>query len=165
MTASADFALLPCGASPGDARLQRWRADVGEPVSLDVSGPGGPEPGNSASSLVVLSWNLWVGRGRLVEVLERLRAGTLAALGGRRDLPMVVLLQEAYRKDATVPQRSNRMVPRDLVTRIRSREDVVESARRLGWNLRYAPSMRNGAEPSDRGNAILSTLPLEEARG
>ncbi|MGH7525416.1 MAG: endonuclease/exonuclease/phosphatase family protein [Gemmatimonadales bacterium] len=165
MTASADFALLPCGASPGDARLQRWRANVGEPVSLDVSGPGGPEPGNSASSLLVLSWNLWVGRGRLVEVLERLRAGALAALGARRDLPMVVLLQEAYRKDATVPRRSNRMVPRDLVTRIRSREDVVESARRLGWNLRYAPSMRNGAEPSDRGNAILSTLPLEEARG
>ena len=32
-------------------------------------------------------------------------------------------------------------------------------------NLRYAPSMRNGADQSDRGNAILSTLPLDTGAG
>ena len=42
-------------------------------------------------------------------------------------------------------------------------EDVVETARSLGLNLRYAPSMRNGVAASDRGNAILSSLPLEDA--
>jgi endonuclease/exonuclease/phosphatase family metal-dependent hydrolase len=39
----------------------------------------------------------------------------------------------------------------------------VETARGLGLSLRYAPSMRNSVSRSDRGNAILSSLPLEEA--
>jgi endonuclease/exonuclease/phosphatase family metal-dependent hydrolase len=46
----------------------------------------------------------------------------------------------------------------------RAQEDIVETARTLGLNLRYAPSMRNGALPSDRGNAVLSSLPLESAQ-
>jgi endonuclease/exonuclease/phosphatase family metal-dependent hydrolase len=51
-----------------------------------------------------------------------------------------------------------------LVAQLGLQEDVVETAHALGLNLRYAPSMRNGPSRSDRGNAILSTLPLEEAR-
>ena len=39
----------------------------------------------------------------------------------------------------------------------------METAHELEMNLRYAPSMRNGSDQSDRGNAILSTLPLEGA--
>jgi endonuclease/exonuclease/phosphatase family metal-dependent hydrolase len=50
-----------------------------------------------------------------------------------------------------------------LVAQLKVQEDVVEAAHGLGLNLRYAPSMRNGALQSDRGNAILSSLPLEEA--
>lgn len=50
-----------------------------------------------------------------------------------------------------------------LATARGSQEDVVETAHRLGLNLRYAPSMRNGAWASDRGNAILSNLPLLDA--
>src|SRR5215213_6661607 len=42
-------------------------------------------------------------------------------------------------------------------------EDVVETARALRLNIRYAPSMRNGTLQSDRGNAILSTLPVSDA--
>jgi endonuclease/exonuclease/phosphatase family metal-dependent hydrolase len=49
-----------------------------------------------------------------------------------------------------------------LVAQLGHQEDVVDTARELGMNLRYAPSMRNGALQSDRGNAILSTLPLED---
>ena len=49
--------------------------------------------------------------------------------------------------------------------RTRARDDVVEAAHALGLNLRYVPSMRNGAERSDRGNAILSDLPLSDALG
>jgi endonuclease/exonuclease/phosphatase family metal-dependent hydrolase len=49
------------------------------------------------------------------------------------------------------------------VAQLGAQEDVVETAQALGLNLRYAPSMRNGVLLSDRGNAILSTLPLEDA--
>jgi len=41
--------------------------------------------------------------------------------------------------------------------------DIVEAARAAGVSLLYVPSMRNGVEREDRGNAILSTLPLDEA--
>jgi endonuclease/exonuclease/phosphatase family metal-dependent hydrolase len=48
-----------------------------------------------------------------------------------------------------------------------ARFDIVELARRERLALFYAPSMRNGrtaaaALPEDRGNAILSTLPLSD---
>jgi endonuclease/exonuclease/phosphatase family metal-dependent hydrolase len=40
---------------------------------------------------------------------------------------------------------------------------VLAIAKRRGWSAFYAPSMRNGARtPEDRGNAILSTLPLSD---
>ena len=76
---------------------------------------------------------------------------------------LVVLVQEAYRSDATVPAISSGRAGRVLVAQLKAQEDVVETAHALGLNLRYAPSMRNGALQSDRGNAILSSLPLEEA--
>jgi len=47
-----------------------------------------------------------------------------------------------------------------------ARTDVVHAARALGLALIYVPSMRNGEPGSgadeDRGNAILSTLPLQD---
>lgn len=128
-------------------------------MAADV--PAAPAAG--AGALLVLSWNVWVGRGRLAEVVERLRRGEYAALGADPDLPLVVLLQEAFRTDASVPERSNGWAPREVVTRVRPREDVADIAPRLGLHLRYAPSMRNGGERSDRGNAILSSLPLDDA--
>jgi endonuclease/exonuclease/phosphatase family metal-dependent hydrolase len=44
------------------------------------------------------------------------------------------------------------------------RRDIVETAERHGLSLFYAPSMRNGGDgpPEDRGNAILSSLPLSD---
>jgi endonuclease/exonuclease/phosphatase family metal-dependent hydrolase len=47
------------------------------------------------------------------------------------------------------------------------RDEIVAAARRLGLALYYVPSMRNGpgggaALAEDRGNAILSTLPLAD---
>jgi endonuclease/exonuclease/phosphatase family metal-dependent hydrolase len=44
-----------------------------------------------------------------------------------------------------------------------SREEIQSAARHLGLHAYYVPSMRNGAPAAsaeDRGNAILSTLPL-----
>ncbi len=139
-----------------EARIAGWRANVGGAVALDLAPPG-PIDFATATSLAVVSWNVWVGRGRLLEVIERLLAGELGVPG---DLPPVFLLQEAFRQDESVPERSNGFAPRELTTRDRPRQDIVEVTRRLGWNLRYVPSMRNGPERSDRGNAILTPLPL-----
>ena len=133
---------------------------MGEAVALDLAPPVDAGQAPSPTSFVVLSWNVWVGRGRLLDVVDRLAAGKLGVPG---DLPAVLLIQEAYRRDDSVPERSNGYAPRELLTRIRPRQDIAEVARRLGWNLRYIPSMRNGAERSDRGNAILTPLPLGPA--
>lgn len=160
MTEPPLFPLVTAPARSGDLRLAGWRANVGGCVAIDHAAP---PPSAVPSSLLVLSWNVWVGRGRLAELVGRLRDGAFRALGADPALPIVVLLQEAFRSDGSVPQRSNGWFPREVVTRIRPREDVVEAARRLGMHLRYAPSMRNGADPTDRGNAILSTLSLGDA--
>ena len=125
-------------------------------MALDLA----PPPRQTAvAELVVLSWNVWIGRGRLQEVAGRLRSET--------DAPLLVLAQEAYRSDATVPARpvgrAARRAAGSFPGRARPRADIVEAAHTLGLNLRYAPAMRNGAERSDRGNAILSDLPLSHA--
>jgi endonuclease/exonuclease/phosphatase family metal-dependent hydrolase len=144
-----------------EARLAGWRRNVGEPVSLDLASSEASRGAATATSLAVLSWNVWMGRGRILELVERLRSGALGVPG---DLPPVLLIQEAFRQDDTVPARSNGFAARELITRLRPRQDIVDVARGLRWNLRYVPSMRNGAERSDRGNAILTPLPLGKSQ-
>lgn len=131
-------------------------------MTLDLASPQS-HPNHAPAALVVLSWNVWIGRGHLLDLLQALRQGAFTAQGAPAGLPFVALVQEAYRVDDSIPLRSNGRAPRELTTRVRQREDIVEVARRLGLNLRFAPSMRNGADRSDRGNAILSSLPLEGA--
>ena len=144
-------------------RLERWRRNVGAPVALDLM--PAPASGNDpvGRSLVVLSWNVWIGRGRLLDLVSRIRSGDFAAQGAEPDAPLVVLAQEVYRCDPSIPLDSTGRAGRMLVAQLGQQEDIVETARALGMNLRYAPSMRNGTMQSDRGNAILSTLPLEDA--
>ena len=142
-------------------RLEEWRRNVGAHVALDLTSP--PSEESLPRSLVVLSWNLWIGRGRLSAVVRRIRNGDFATLGADPSLPLVVMAQEAYRSDASVPALQEGRVGRVLVAGLREQEDIVETARFLGLNLRYAPSMRNGPTSSDRGNAVLSTLPLQDA--
>src|SRR5690606_23359321 len=109
-------------------------------------------------------WNIHVGGGDLVRLVADLRAGRLT--GGQEVRHFVLLLQEVHRADpflpsappgSTVPARVEEAPPSG------PRRDVVETARRLGLALVYVPSMRNG-EREDRGNAILSTLPLHDLR-
>ena len=144
-------------------RLDAWRRNVGVQVALDLTAHQATQDALSHRSLVVLSWNVWIGRGHLREVVYRIRNGDYVQLGADPDVPLVVLAQEAYRSDSTVPRLQEGQAGRVLIAQLGPQEDVVEVARELGMNLRYAPSMRNGAEQSDRGNAILSTLPLEGA--
>jgi endonuclease/exonuclease/phosphatase family metal-dependent hydrolase len=156
---STDFSVTPHRGA-AELRLERWRRNVGGNVALDVAASGTPA---QDQSLVVLSWNVWIGQGRLGELVSRIQQGRYARQGADRDLPLVMLLQEAYRSDASIPEISAGRAGRVLMARLGSQEDVVETARSLGLNLRYAPSMRNGRDRSDRGNAILSNLPLREA--
>ncbi|HET9039708.1 MAG TPA: endonuclease/exonuclease/phosphatase family protein [Gemmatimonadales bacterium] len=150
------IAVTPWRGVEGHDRLEAWRANVGAPVALDCA-TADPRP--AVTELVVLSWNLWIGRGRLADVVARIRSETDAAI--------VILAQEAYRSDATVPVRAPGRAARRAAggfpPRARPRADIVEAADTLGFNLRYVPSMRNGTGRSDRGNAILSELPLSHA--
>jgi endonuclease/exonuclease/phosphatase family metal-dependent hydrolase len=159
---AADFGLT-CHADDQRLRLDAWRRNVGAQVALDLTSPSASQNAASLRSLVVLSWNVWIGRGRLREVVTRIRNGDYLELGADPDLPLVVLAQEAYRSDSSVPRLQAGQSGRVLIAQLGPQEDVVETAHELGMNLRYAPSMRNAAEQSDRGNAILSTLPLEGA--
>jgi endonuclease/exonuclease/phosphatase family metal-dependent hydrolase len=143
-----------------EARLAGWRENVGGAVHLDLASPAVAARASEAAGIAVLSWNVWVGRGRLLELVQRYLGGHL---GGPGEPPLVLLIQEALRRDDSIPARSNGFAARDLATRVRPTQDIVDVARQLGWNLRYVPSMRNGAERSDRGNAILTPLPLGPA--
>jgi endonuclease/exonuclease/phosphatase family metal-dependent hydrolase len=158
----ADFRLTR-HADDERLRLDAWRRNVGAPVALDLT--ASPAGRNTAihRTLVVLSWNVWIGRGRLREVVTRIRNGDYVGLGADPDASLVVLAQEAYRSDSSIPRLQEGQAGRVLIAQLGPQEDVVETAHELGMNLRYAPSMRNGTDQSDRGNAILSTLPLEGA--
>ncbi|HUR94788.1 MAG TPA: endonuclease/exonuclease/phosphatase family protein [Gemmatimonadales bacterium] len=148
--------VLPWGGPDGRDRLQAWRANVGAPVALDLAET---PPLSTVAGVAVVSWNCWIGHGRLADVIGRVRETTT--------LPIVALVQEAYRADGSIPERPAARAARRAAggfgARRSDRADIVQTARALGLNLRYAPSMRNGAAPSDRGNAILSDLPLTDA--
>ncbi|MEO6057816.1 MAG: endonuclease/exonuclease/phosphatase family protein [Gemmatimonadales bacterium] len=146
--------IVPWRGVEGSDRLDAWRANVGAPIALDLAGP----PAVAVAGIAVVSWNCWIGRGRLDQVIARVRETT--------GMPVVALVQEAYRADDSVPARAAGRVGRraagGIAPRKRTRADIVETAHALGLNLRYVPSMRNGVGRSDRGNAVLSDLPLAD---
>jgi endonuclease/exonuclease/phosphatase family metal-dependent hydrolase len=150
------------------AHLDRWCDTVGPPALL--RGPlerrADPSP---AGGLAVVSWNVHVGGGDVADLVRGLRDGRFHE--GRPRTRFVLLLQEAHRDGPEVPRlRDVRAVPLRIVARRSSgaaQEDILDAARRLGLWVYYVPSMRNGigdgdGQPEDRGNAILSTEPLEE---
>lgn len=117
-------------------------------------------------SLIVVSWNVHVGGGDVIELVTQLRSGRWT--NGVPVDDFVVLLQEVHRAGAAVPEwEAGFSTPGRIAAAPEGAErvDVVETAQRLGLHLFYAPSMRNGRQGDpreDRGNAILSTLPLED---
>lgn len=139
-----------------DAReLQRWRRSVGPPV-VEIAPL---QDTSSLNRITMVDWNTAVGEADVVRFAQTLPRG-----------PLVMLLQEVYRGGASVP--SQLPAPFAFASHLggaaagpncRQIEDV---ARRLGLNVYYVPSMRNGGLTSneDRGNAILSSLPLTDLR-
>jgi endonuclease/exonuclease/phosphatase family metal-dependent hydrolase len=151
----SEFKIL-AGEHP---ELEHWHGNVGDAIALDLAGP----LVRGVKGIDVLSWNVAIGLGRLEEVVTKLKAGEFDGEARRISRPLVVLVQEAFRADNTVPERALSRHTGGKSPKQR-RHDIVETAHALDMSLRYAPSMRNGAHRSDRGNAILSTVSVAHAR-
>jgi endonuclease/exonuclease/phosphatase family metal-dependent hydrolase len=142
------------------ATLDAWCASVGPPVVLEAEPKRGP-----ISRLVVVTWNLHVGGGRVDRFLDWL--GKQPWLLGQQ-YGLVLLLEEAFRAGASVAATypAGLDVPK-AIRPGRPAADITGLATALSMHLAYVPSMRNGpavtgVEREDRGNAILSTEPLED---
>jgi endonuclease/exonuclease/phosphatase family metal-dependent hydrolase len=143
--------------------LSDWCATVG-PVLYYRRPPS--DPPAFVDRLTVVTWNVHVGFGDVRELIRRLQSGTYT--GGEGIQHFVLLLQEAYRRDGGVPARTS--IRLRLPARVGARHlgkrgaDIDRVVRDQRLSLLYVPSMRNGGDPDapeDRGNAILSTLPLD----
>ncbi len=140
--------------SPADAVvLSRWRAAVGQPLIANFAPAESPPP---IDRLTIVSWNMALGEGDVAALLRTVQAD-------HPNTQIVLLLQEAFRGRDDLPRAP---VNGAFARRIRgkSTREVDDLAKALGMSLYYVPSMRNGAPAlsrEDRGNAILSTLPLE----
>ena len=121
-------------------------------------------------SLPAPEYGGWTTSGGRVVLFRHVFCEAGHPLRGRRSSHFALLLQEARRLSDAVPIVSD---GRNVPPRIEpdpwpgEHRDVVEIARSCGLALLYVPSMRNGVEETggareDRGNAILSTLPLSD---
>lgn len=145
-------------------RLDGWCAGVGPSVVAPIGSAAG-QRALTTKAPVVVSWNTNVGGGDLQGFIADLRAGRLT--DGDSVEHFVLLLQEVYRRSHSVP-RGAATRPRRIASHPERgrRMDVVEVARDHDLHLFYVPSMANGwvaadSAAEDRGNAILSTLPLD----
>lgn len=117
------------------------------------------------SELGIVSWNMQAGGGDVDALIRDVRSGLLH---GVPTSSFVLLLQEAIRTGPGVPthpvvgsKAGKRVAPG---SRGRARQSIEAVAERNGLHLFYVPSVRNGGDghpAEDRGNAILSSVPLE----
>jgi len=123
--------------------------------------------GSPADSLAIVSWNVHEGGGDVDDLIRRLRGGEFTA-----GIPIdhfVLLLQEATRRESGIPVRGPRgyPAPRRITSGPGRQDGDIRRFADGGYAVLYAPSMSNGAHEGsaeDRGNAIISTLPLREPR-
>jgi endonuclease/exonuclease/phosphatase family metal-dependent hydrolase len=154
------------GADAGEVdALRSWCEAVGPPVFEYP--PTAREKVGPLDTLIIVSWNTHVGSADLSRFVQDLRSGKFT-----QNQPVkhfVLLLQEVFRRGSDIPanmspnaktgESIHPMPPRG------ERIDIVETSKQLGLGLLYVPSMRNGKSDGnslreDRGNAILSSLPL-----
>ncbi len=148
----------------GDRRtLAEWCRTVGPALVAPSPAPLGEA---RVTTFAVLSWNQHVGGGDIRRLVDDLRAGALT--DGVPVHHFVLLLQETFRSGAVpTPLSPSAPIPHRIGPAPepgREREDIRAIAGALDLALFYAPSMRNGQAGEDRGNAILSTMPLENLR-
>jgi endonuclease/exonuclease/phosphatase family metal-dependent hydrolase len=144
-------------SSPHD--LARSRSGCGSvgPATVRRVKPGRPR--HDRGTIFVVSWNVAVGSGRVQSLTRDLTQQERQA--GRPEPDFILLLQEARRVDSPPTAAYDGVAATPV-----SREDVLSVATELRMSVAYIPSMPNRTpEPQhvdDRGNAILSTLPLRD---
>jgi len=150
------FVNLLIASDPG---ILSYRRTVGPAATY------APVPSRSADKngrLIVVNWNVHVGHGDIQGLIERISRTETANGFGKPEF--ILLLQESFRQSADIPDSKGFKVPRRIAPPDEAL-DIQDVARKLGWWMYYAPSMRNGdglrERAEDRGNAILSSLPLE----
>jgi Metal-dependent hydrolase len=150
------FVNLLTASDPG---ILSYRRTVGPAVTY------APVPSRSADKsgrLIVVNWNVHVGHGDIQGVIEGISRTETANGFGKPEF--ILLLEESFRHSADIPDSTGFKVPRRIAPPDEAL-DIQDVARKLGWWMYYAPSMRNGdglrERAEDRGNAILSSLPLE----
>jgi endonuclease/exonuclease/phosphatase family metal-dependent hydrolase len=159
-------------ARAGDnEKLERWCLTLGPPLIDSAPNPafGQLEDGDS---LAIAVFNPDGGSGDLLGFIEnelRLDCSVSAPVLRPDASHFVLLLQEALRRSNDIPE-----VPKQYETlravdgaRPDSVLDVLEVAAQCGLSVFYMPAVRNGWEErdgkrEDKGNAILSTLPLSD---
>jgi endonuclease/exonuclease/phosphatase family metal-dependent hydrolase len=164
--------LLPAAERP---ELDVWCAAVGPPVLAAPARAGIAHGGGAGDagidSLLVVTWNVNVGGAEIRRLVADVRSGRLT---GGPVTDFALLLQEAYRAGPGVPVRERGAAAPSRIHGQPAAEDrtsIDALAAELGLHLVYVPSMANGAAVpagyagglrEDRGNAILSTLPLTD---
>ena len=145
------------------------RAHVGQPFrAAERTADALPPISQPIDEIAIVSWNVHVGGGDVIALVNRLRNGEWS--NGRPVTKFVLLLQEVFRRGSVVPPPvgSDPPIPRAILASPAHgpRVDVVQLADQLGLAMFYAPSMRNGRSTpggnEDRGNAILATFPLSD---
>jgi len=130
---------------------------VGPPVHYSPAAPAAEHDGR----ILIVNWNVHLCHGNVTALLQELSRRESAAGYGTPNF--VLLLQEALRRDKDIPNPGRNRVPRRIVPPVR-RGDIVDWAKKMKWRMFYAPSVRNGrlvgARAEDRGNAILTNLPM-----
>jgi endonuclease/exonuclease/phosphatase family metal-dependent hydrolase len=143
--------------------LDYWENAVGSPVVWPAPECANPLP--PSDSLLVVSWNVHVGHGDLDSLVDDIRGARFIV--GDSIQHFVLLIQEAFRRGDDVPVLTSKHGLTRCPNAIKPGIDITNQATELGLALFYVPSMRNSkckrfSAPEDRGNAILSTLPLSE---
>ncbi len=156
-------------------KLEEWCLTLGPP-EIDSVPSGGFGALRSVDTLVIAVWNTDAGAGHLLEFLRNELGldcrgdGPVLADGSQH---FVLLIQEALRRSNEIPD-----VPQQWVTPPPVKENVhpgerlgvTDVGRRCGLSYIYLAASRNGLEArdgmrEDKGNAILSTLPLHDFVG
>jgi hypothetical protein len=110
-----------------------------------------------------VNWNVHVGHGDVLGLIDKISG--IEEVNGFGKPEFVLLLQESFRQSEEIPASTGIKVPRRIAPPD-PKMDIEDLAQKLGWWMFYAPSMRNGdgrgKDAEDRGNAILSSLPLED---
>ena len=156
-----DFDLLAGFEHSAHPDIAFWHGNIGQPVALDLA----PPAATPIREIAVLSWNVAIGKAYLDELFGRLRSAAFGNLGCDEAHPLILLIQEAFRADPSVPENIVHARYHGGHVPAGTRRDIVDFAGEHRLSLRYMPSMRNGHHRSDRGNALLSTVAIGAARG